>query len=350
MRLGLIDDEAVQSELSRPIERSLSIDVLKGIAILLVVLGHSLSEDVLPGSALTTVINSFHMPLFMMVSGYLAAGRVHRPLSGWIAKKARLLLLPYAAYVLAAYVLRFGFADTSVGIARYLAHSAIVPDPAAWFLYVLFGSFVLLAACTLAEPWLGDWALVLVALLLWGAFRMNASPLLGLAYLHWYWPFFAVGHLYAKHADRLRRFTTAAQWAAPLAFTALLGLTWNVVPAPWFREVFLGGSDAVLVLFGIGLGVSGSVALTLIAPWIARSRARSVLSWLGQRTLEVYVLHEILWGIWLWDLQGQPPSLPASIGGSLVLFGTLLAGALLMSWVLRKVSVAATSAVGVWTR
>lgn len=47
--------------------RDETIDVLKGIAILLVVLGH-----IAAAPKLTSVIYSFHMPLFIFISGYLA--------------------------------------------------------------------------------------------------------------------------------------------------------------------------------------------------------------------------------------------------------------------------------------
>ena len=73
-------------------------DVLKGFAIVMVVLGHCIQEG--SGEAFSTqwlyfydrlyqFIYSFHMPLFMMVSGYLCGGSVHRAAS----KEMRIQLL-----------------------------------------------------------------------------------------------------------------------------------------------------------------------------------------------------------------------------------------------------------------
>ena len=47
------------------------VDVLKGYAILLVILGHSIQNTVLDfdGNIVFRVIYSFHMPLFMILSG-----------------------------------------------------------------------------------------------------------------------------------------------------------------------------------------------------------------------------------------------------------------------------------------
>ena len=55
------------------------VDKLKGIAIVLVVLGHAISgsgvfdQDVIPviWDVVYKVINSFHMPLFFFLSGFL---------------------------------------------------------------------------------------------------------------------------------------------------------------------------------------------------------------------------------------------------------------------------------------
>ena len=48
------------------------IDQLKGITILLVVIGHLIEHNAGRDNFLWTFIYSFHMPLFMFISGYLA--------------------------------------------------------------------------------------------------------------------------------------------------------------------------------------------------------------------------------------------------------------------------------------
>jgi fucose 4-O-acetylase-like acetyltransferase len=49
-------------------ERDKTLDVLRGMGILLVVLGHSIQNEYV---VLNTVILSFHMPLFFFCSGCL---------------------------------------------------------------------------------------------------------------------------------------------------------------------------------------------------------------------------------------------------------------------------------------
>lgn len=55
-------------------KRSTSVDLLKGYAIILVVLGHALQYNInnFDNNIVFRIIYSFHMPLFMFASGYVA--------------------------------------------------------------------------------------------------------------------------------------------------------------------------------------------------------------------------------------------------------------------------------------
>lgn len=75
------------------------VDAVKGIGILLVVLGHNLQG--IP--ALTSWIYSFHMPLFFIVTGYLEAhkqaqGAAQKAIGSYIRSKAASLLWPYITF------------------------------------------------------------------------------------------------------------------------------------------------------------------------------------------------------------------------------------------------------------
>lgn len=70
------------------------IDILKGIGIILVVLGHvTLNSD------LYHFIYAFHMPLFFIVSGMFLHDK-----QGFIRKQAKSLLIPYLAFGLLTFV------------------------------------------------------------------------------------------------------------------------------------------------------------------------------------------------------------------------------------------------------
>lgn len=76
------------------------IDYAKGLAILLVVIGHLLQYNLVGTSSkdLFDMIYSFHMPLFMFLSGYVASLSIDKYMSHkgeFIQKKAASLLVPF---------------------------------------------------------------------------------------------------------------------------------------------------------------------------------------------------------------------------------------------------------------
>ena len=74
--------------------RRKDIDILKGIGILLVVIGHSIPE--LPN--FSNLIYLFHMPLFFYISGIFF--RANKSIQELTNKKLKALILPYFAYLL----------------------------------------------------------------------------------------------------------------------------------------------------------------------------------------------------------------------------------------------------------
>lgn len=81
-------------------KRVLWIDAAKGIGITLMILGHmKISDDLL------AFLYSFHMPLFVIISGFLF--RPDRPLSDQLKRRSKALILPYLYTNIAALFVRF---------------------------------------------------------------------------------------------------------------------------------------------------------------------------------------------------------------------------------------------------
>ena len=80
-------------------ERSLYIDAAKGLGIILMFLGHMQI-----GEPLLAFIYSFHMPLFVIISGFLF--RADKPVSDALRHRSKALLLPYLYTNLAALCVR----------------------------------------------------------------------------------------------------------------------------------------------------------------------------------------------------------------------------------------------------
>lgn len=119
------------------------IDQLKGIAILLVVLGHVIGYNNCEDSFLWRFIYSFHMPLFMFISGYVAQMTFRIENFSWneifsfIIKKFRTLLLPMAAWGI---VIPFFFLRSTVenSFVDYLLNYIKMWGGGLWFFATLF--------------------------------------------------------------------------------------------------------------------------------------------------------------------------------------------------------------------
>ena len=100
----------MQNNQSATLNRYLTIDIAKGLGILLVVLGHNWIVAHEHGE-LFRVIFSFHMPLFFVLSGVVL--KEHGRLDQFILTRADAILKPYIIVLLCWGLLRIGFSGVS---------------------------------------------------------------------------------------------------------------------------------------------------------------------------------------------------------------------------------------------
>lgn len=135
------------------LQRYTYIDIMKGIAILLVVLGHVLGafytnrKLVLPLDyrLLYVTIYSFHMPVFFVIGGLFADRWVERSFKTAVVEKIQRLAVPYLFFgFLLAIVKEYGggYANTLGGLKAFMK-ALIVPFNLFWFLYILFFFFII---------------------------------------------------------------------------------------------------------------------------------------------------------------------------------------------------------------
>lgn len=249
--------------------RELRIDALKCLAIVMVIATHVLGlraefNSVAPW--LVKAMVAFDMPLFAFLSGWVLSGREGRRPLPFLGRKVLTLIVPYAAWI----AIELPFRHVAwVDLVPRLALAHINPHAGLqmWFLWVLFGMFVIFTVTRLisaSSVWTAVVAIAVGAVLL-----LPPTAVLGVDKIAWLYPFFILGYLAARHRDRLWRF---AGVAAVVAVAALAG-------------VALLGYAHVAARFAAALaGMLGSFGLYAVLP-------RSLLhvqAWIGRRTLGVY--------------------------------------------------------------
>lgn len=276
-RLSPIKDEVSMNE------RNESLDCLKGIAILLVMFGHVQVHNHMTDPYLYDVIKSLQMPLFFLISGYLAgAGAKIQSFEQYkkrMGKRAVSYLLPFFSWLVVQHI---------TFVPRALKTVLFRLDYGLWFLMTLFLFTWLAYTAQLIQakagkdwvfwvPFLGGFLLVLAAYLAGVSFL---SPSLLVIYLPYYTAAYFAG-MYPRWIKKIP--LTVQRTASYLGGLIFLGMAAEL--------------DLVTVTGIVMLGIQtiasflGCLALIrLVLDW-RDNRIKARLAALGQYTLEIYVLH-----------------------------------------------------------
>lgn len=262
------------------------IDICRGLGILLVVLGHALKqtgETNVFFQVLLSVIYSFHMPLFFVLSGFVSVKIFS--FHSWddrrryIGNRAFRLLIPY-------FVVGILYMPVKILLSRFAlkpyALSSVWrlflgdnPDVALWYIYILFWISVL-CALLVTERSLSFWLGVsfLCALV---AFWTDSS-----LRLPQYWFFFLLGLLIRCHYEKIMERIRNVGWvtAALVVFAAANGL------------LYLKGWNILHMVTSIS-GIALSLAVSL---WLSGRKAeeKGGLKLLGGYSMDIYILSEPL--------------------------------------------------------
>lgn len=211
--------------------RNIVIDVSKGVAIILVVIGHVIqfgtSGEGFWDNNLFKIIYSFHMPLFIFLSGYVSAkGIVERSFSNTIKKRFKTLIVPFLSWgvimyfysLLGKFVLK-GQAETN--FLKYIISVILNPDTGLWFLWVLF--FLTLPASAIAKS---KYNIVISVILYFVILAIPLNDLFSIYMIKWLYPFFFSGVYLSIHKQKLIKFIKPTSITLSIAFPILL-LWWD---------------------------------------------------------------------------------------------------------------------------
>ena len=238
------------------------INLSRGIGIMLVVLGHAISDAFPAGSLfdkwLFQWIYSFHMPLFFFLSGFVSNKVVDMKGTSekieYIIKRAKRLLVPYFFVGFLYVFLKLAMS----GIANMQVNSSslinmfigINPNYQLWTLYTLFFAGVL----TSLIIYVGGTTPILAGVILWIMGQMVDIPILFAARLCDLYVFFAIGLYWRLHWQRME----IGPVVTVVFFVILGGL--NIVDAytgyEWLN--LFTGIVGILMVAGVSMQLSKS--------------------------------------------------------------------------------------------
>lgn len=202
-------------------ERLFYLDNLKGLLIILVILGHSIqfNDPNYESNMVFRFVYSFHMPLFFFISGYLMNKGGYRP--NTIRKRSVQLLVPFIVWVFISPLLNDGAFDLTMSF-----HALLYPDNGLWFLYNLFVySSIFSFAEWMQERKIGKWIIVIGTYLFLGALMHKFGIKFNCTQLCYHYIFFTFGYCYKIISDisLYRRIAMLGGYAILLPFWSKQG-------------------------------------------------------------------------------------------------------------------------------
>lgn len=288
--------------------RDIRIDMLKGFAMVLVILGHCIQFVYAPEgyeqNFFFRVIYSFHMPLFMFISGYTVALTNIAISRKWLTRRAVSLMIPFITWAVISSIVH-AWKDAPA----FFWHIILYPENGMWFLLVLFYNCAVLYLAGLARSRIrskyGDLAYAAALLIL----MLIPGDYFGLGLLKYHFAFYVTGYLWDRYWVKvepgLRR---VIKIGACVLFPAGAVLwRWNEVPvfAPLLAGLF-GRNPQVMVLLNAFFLVYRKYFVALLGigfcfalfGWIGKRFGDvKVLSFIGKYTIEIYVMQFYCWGL-----------------------------------------------------
>jgi fucose 4-O-acetylase-like acetyltransferase len=300
-------------------DRNLYLDNLKAILIYLVVLGHfaHLNREIQIFGVINNIIYSFHMPLFIFVSGYLSKKIVRQ-------RKEEITQILYAYLVFAILYLIFKIL-TSLGWSSYYIFNTIDQN---WYLLGIFFWRLFLPYFQFFQKIVSIIAAVIIALSV--GFYRDFDSFLALYRVTYFMPFFLLGYycndinlLVNKYVRFRYLFCIVLFMSFIIIFSlTLLGRDFNFAigyaytPAKGYyslssQEIFL---RFVLRTIGFISTIIISFCFLFVIP-----AARTSFTHYGKSTLNVYLLHMfIVWPI-VWLFKELNPSVLVMLFTSIIM-------------------------------
>lgn len=306
--------------------RNTYVDALRGIAMLLVVLGHTMTgcTEGSQQSFLFQVVWSLQMPMFILISGYVTRyGSEIKEFKGLIKfarKRTIAYLWPWVVWTVFVRGIIFGnklFLNPSY----ILWHM----DSGYWFLFsiwtisMIFGISQFLAG-VIAKNKTGTVKVIYIGVVyLMGMFLLTGLgfafglSFLGIKLTLYYMPFYFLGYLYGKLQDQLFKFKSIDNWIELIV--AISFIVWiGIITRFNLYDISDNGLGvairAVASLFGC-IAVFGLLKSVLMG---------GAIVWCGKHSLEIYLTHYLMLNLF------QAPIKPQfmTVNGALILLANFV--------------------------
>ncbi len=291
-------------------EKSNFLNILKGIAIFLMLYGHCIQYMDVTGQSFWNnptflFIYSFHMPLFMLVSGYtFYFSFIKRDWKSLIAHKSQQMIQPILCFGIAAWYLTFGIEYMRQGnFGAVLDGNWWLSLKDTWFLWSVLANSIWMA---LIYKWISARSVRILGILI-GFFFVSLFPNMHLnIYMY---PYFVAGFWYHRYEKILEKWIKYMVVCFMLIFSVLFVFfrkEYLIYITKIWGDVYSLKTYAMINLYRWGIGFAGSALALAFTYWLTKlvgqGKIRCYLETMGKYSLQVYCLSIVFLSFYLQKL------------------------------------------------
>ena len=284
-----------------------TIDVAKGIAIILVIYGHLIEHSLAPFSQdffqnpIFKIIYTFHMPLFVFISGYLMFGSLTRnSVKDVFKSRCKSLLVPFVSLAVLVVILTYGLnlafgKNVTFNIGGDLADQLFL-KPLVWFLFSLFAFSSFVCLSFILEKRLGVIAFAVVYLLL---ILLPFTSDCVLYYVKWFYLFYVAGYFYNRYNIQIKNSVvrTIMLTISLVIFTMLVSY-WTKDDFIYVNKLhFITGhyfEGFLRLIYRYILGFLGILIAFYLASFMAKTKTALLMGFIGVYSLDIYIIQMFL--------------------------------------------------------
>lgn len=313
--------------------RNQFVDIMRGIAMLLVVLGHTMTGCTADSqkSFLFNIIWSLQMPLFILISGYVT--KYSRPISDgkglwkYIKRRTVAYMLPWAVWSFLVRGIIFG-AKGFLNVMHLLWNM----DSGYWFLASIWTISMIFGIASFITERLGKESVFKKQIVFLGCYLVGMvllvgiGAILGLSFFAikltlYYMPFYYAGFLYGQFDDRIKESETGKRIIDSVV--AICFVIWLFVILRF--SLYEMSDIGFAIILRATTSLAGCIAVCGLCKGFYSSKMGGTLAWVGEHSLEVYLTHYLLLSLIKLD---KTPILYSPVGLTLVLVNYIITVAL----------------------
>lgn len=286
--------------------RNSYIDIIKGILIILVVLGHSIQWNLkseFDNNFIFRFIYSFHMPLFILISGYIY-GYVDvnkNKIIYYFNKNIKRLLLPFISWYILSYI--FNLSYKNISFFDYIKKLILSPDNGLWFLWIIFSFKMLFFIIERISIKIFNKKIIIDKLIVWLLLiimsKVSPIEILGISLLNKYYLYFILGYILNKKELLSNIFNLSKTiYLISIFGFVLLSSQWYRVQPPiilmkfrWYlnNKIFIG----MEVIYQLLIVILALISMIGLIRYIVKKSSfiMNILIMLGENTLAIYAAH-----------------------------------------------------------